>query len=188
MTVPSLHVTSDSPLSLDVDVLVIGVQKTESGPRLLSDDGAVLRLQDSLAAIGITGAQDEVRRLPAVDGAPKSLALVGVGTTLGTNELRYASGSAARQLRGVASIALALPTATPQDALAVLEGAAIGAYSYVAYRSGTPDATKLPASSVTRHRDSRRRATDSGRIRRHHRRRTRLRSPAPPRQGHLLPR
>jgi leucyl aminopeptidase len=149
MTVPSLHITSDSPLSLDVDVLVIGVRKTDSGPQLLTEEPGILALQDSLTWIGVTGGQDEVRRLPAVEGLPKSLALVGIGTTLGTNELRYASGSAARQLRGVESVAIALPTATAEDALAVLEGAAIGAYAYNVYRSGTPDVTKLPPSSVT---------------------------------------
>jgi leucyl aminopeptidase len=149
MTVPSLHVTSDSPLSLDVDVVVIGVRKTDAGPVLLTDDPTLLELQDSLALIGITGGQDELRRLPAVAGTPRSLALVGLGMTIAPNELRYAAGSAARQLRGVASIALALPTTNADEALAVLEGAAIGAYSYTEHRSGKPDASKLAATSVT---------------------------------------
>jgi leucyl aminopeptidase len=151
MTVPALHITSDSPLTLDVDVLVIGVRKTDSGPKLLTEDATLLALQDSLAAIGVTGAQDEVRRLPAVEGSPKSLAFVGVGSgsTLGANELRYASGSAARQLRGVGSIALALPTTSADELLAVLEGAALGAYAYTEYRVATLEATKLPATSVT---------------------------------------
>jgi leucyl aminopeptidase len=149
MTVPSLHVTSDSPLSLDVDVVVIGVRKTDAGPILLTEDATLLELQDSLALIGITGGQDELRRLPAVTGTPRSLALVGVGTTIAPNELRYAAGSAARQLRGVASIALALPATNAEEALAILEGAAIGAYSYTEHRSGKPDASKLAVTSVT---------------------------------------
>jgi leucyl aminopeptidase len=148
MTVPSLRISSAAATEIDADVLVIGVLKSDAGPRLLTDDEAVLRLQDSLAAIGVTGAQDEVRRLPGVAGAAKSLALVGIGSIVGPNELRYASGSVARQLRGVGSLALALPTETADDLLAVLEGAAIGAYGYDDYRSSSRDAATLPARSI----------------------------------------
>ncbi len=108
MTVPALSVSSQSPADLDVDVLVMGVQKTESGPKLLSDDPHFEELAGSLVSIGITGGQDEVRRLPASSGvAARSIALVGVGATLGTNELRYAAGSATRQIRGTVSLGLA---------------------------------------------------------------------------------
>jgi leucyl aminopeptidase len=148
MTVSSLRVTSDSALHLDVDALVIGVLKTPDGPRLLTELPELLVLQESLASIGITGAQDEVRRLPAVGCSARSIALVGVGSRLGANELRYASGAAARLLRGAASLAFVLPTETRDDLLAVLEGAAIGAYAYNEYRSGPPDATKLPATEI----------------------------------------
>jgi leucyl aminopeptidase len=148
MTVPSLRVTSDSPLTLDVDVLVIGVRKTDDGPRLLTDSAEVLALEGSLAAIGVTGGQDEVRRIPAIDGAPRSIALVGVGSVIGANELRYASGSAARQLRGAESIGFALPAESAAELLAILEGAAIGAYAYNEHRSETPDAAKLPAAEL----------------------------------------
>ena len=149
MSVADLQVTSEAVASLDAEILVLGVQKTDAGPRLLTDDADFAQLADSLAAIGITGGVDEVRRLPAVSIAAKSLALVGVGSTLGTNELRYAAGSAARQLRGATSIAFALPTATRDDLLAVLEGAAIGAYSYTEFRSKPDEPAKLPATSIT---------------------------------------
>lgn len=149
MTVPSLRVTSEPALTLDVDALVIGVQKTPDGPRLLTDLPELAHLQQTLAGIGITGAQDEVRRLPTVAGAAKSLALVGVGARLGSNELRYAAGAAARLLKGVTSLAFALPTETRDDVLAILEGAAIGAYAFNEFRSVAPDAAKLPATDIT---------------------------------------
>jgi leucyl aminopeptidase len=148
MTVPSLRVTSDSAVLLDVDALVIGVLKTPDGPRLLTEIPELLVLQDSLTSIGVTGAQDEVRRLPAVEGSPRSIALVGLGARLGTNELRYASGAAARLVRGVTSLAFALPAESADDLLAILEGAAIGAYAYNEYRSGLPETTKLPATEI----------------------------------------
>lgn len=145
MSVAELQVTSEPVGELAVDILVLGVQKTEAGPRLLSDDPAFADLAAALGAIGISGGVDEVRRLPAAGIAAGSLALVGVGATLGTNELRYAAGSAARQLRGATSIALALPSETRDDLLGILEGAAIGAYSYQEFRSKTGEPAKLPA-------------------------------------------
>ncbi|MDQ1552805.1 MAG: leucyl aminopeptidase [Actinomycetota bacterium] len=149
MTVPALSVSSRSPADLDVDVLVIGVRKTDSGPLLLSDDERFAALADSLVSIGIGGGQDEVRRLPAMPGiAARSLALVGVGATLGANELRYAAGSAARQVRGATSLGLALPAETPDDLLAILEGAAIGAYSYLVFRSPGAEPAKTPATKI----------------------------------------
>jgi leucyl aminopeptidase len=148
MTVPSLRISRESLHDIATDILVFGVLKTEDGPRLLGDEGMLAQLHDSLAAIGVTGAQDEVVRLPATEGHAKSIALIGLGTGTSPNELRYASGSAARQLRGIESIALALPIESADDLLAVLEGAAIGAYAYNTYRSGVRDAARLPASVI----------------------------------------
>jgi leucyl aminopeptidase len=149
MTVPSLSVSSQSATDLDVDVLVLGVQKTDGGPKLLSDVAAFWPLIESLASIGITGAADELRRLPAVGGvAARSIALVGIGSSIGTNDLRYAAGSAARQIRGVTSLGFALPTETRDDLLAILEGAAIGAYSYLVYRTPGKEPPKTPATEI----------------------------------------
>ena len=149
MTVPELRVSSESPTETKADVLVLGVQKTENGPALLSDDPAFHGLAESLASIGFSGGTDEVRRLPLTGIASGSVALIGIGSTVGINELRYAAGSVARQLRGVSSLALALPASTPDELEAVLEGAAIGAYAYTEFRSPTPEPPKLPATTVT---------------------------------------
>ena len=149
MTVPALLVSAHSPDSLDTDVLVLGVQKTESGPRLLSDDPALAALGSSLAEIGISGATDELRRLPSVGGSARSIALIGLGNTTTADDLRYAAGSAARQLTGVESIVFALPAESSDALLAVLEGAAIGAYNYTEYRVSSLASTKAPATSIT---------------------------------------
>ncbi len=149
MTVPSLLLSTESPLTIEADVLVLGVGKTEEGPRLLSDDPAFTELALVLDAIGVTGAQDELRRVPSPAGATESIALVGVGSGEVTlNDLRYAAGSAARQLRGVNSIVLALPATSEAESLAILEGAALGAYAYTEYRSASLEQTKLPANSI----------------------------------------
>ena len=130
-------------------MLVLGVQKTDAGPKLLTDDPSFAELGSQLASIGFAGSADELRRLPAVGAASGSVALIGIGSTVGVNELRYAAGSATRQLRGAATIALALPAGTDDELGAVLEGGAIGAYAYNEFRTPNPETAKLPASSVT---------------------------------------
>jgi leucyl aminopeptidase len=148
MTVPALTVSARPVSEIDADVLVIGVSKTDDGPRVLLDDPAVAGLQEQLELIGVTGAVDELRRLPAGSGVARSIALVGLGTTTTPDDLRYAAGSATRQLRGIESVVLALPTATAEELLAVLEGAALGAYGYTAHRVSSLKGTKAPAGSV----------------------------------------
>ncbi len=149
MAVPALHVVSTVPSEVEADVLVLGVRKTDSGPVLLADHPAFASLRDSLDAIGISGAADEVRWLPDAGLRSRSVALVGIGSSVGVNELRYAAGSASRQLQGVGSVCLALPIGTPDELLAVLEGAAIGAYSFTEFRSTEPDPSKSPAHDIT---------------------------------------
>jgi len=128
---------------------VLGVRSTDEGPELLSDDPAFAELQLALSAVGVTGGQDEVRRLPGNYGATESIALVGLGSgEVTAGDLRYAAGSAARQLRGVDTVVFALPASSDAEVFAVLEGAALGAYAYNAYRSSTLEGTKLPASTV----------------------------------------
>ncbi len=150
MTVAALHLSSDSALTVSTDVLVIGVSGSDSGPTLHTDDAAFEDIRATLSALGVTGAEDEVRRLAAPTGAAKSIALVGLGTADVTpNVLRRAAGSATRQLTGVESLAFALPTTSTEDVLGVLEGAAIGSYSFTRYRSQPRDAAKLPATDIT---------------------------------------
>ena len=150
MTVPSLSISPHSARSIDTDVLVLGVRSTDDGPLLLSDDDGFSDLASSLAAIGVTGGRDQVVRLPAASGAARSIALVGLGSSAPTvDSLRYAAGTASRRVTGVASLVIALPTNSGDELFAVLEGAAIGAYSYTAYRSASLDATKLPATEIT---------------------------------------
>jgi leucyl aminopeptidase len=149
MTVPALSTSTLPLLEIEGDVLVLGVRKTDEGPRIAVDGDAFTELQLSLEAIGVTGSQDEVRRLPGAGGATESIALVGLGAgDVTADDLRYAAGSAARQLRGVGSLVLGLPTSSDEDVLAVLEGAALGAYAYTAYRTSSLEATKLPATII----------------------------------------
>jgi len=151
MAVPALAITRSAPSAVSAEVLVLGVYKTEDGPRLATDDPEFSTLQQALEQIGMLGAVDEVRRLPAVgDGVP--IALVGLGGAApDADALRYAAGSAARQLTGIQRLAIALPVATATDAAAILEGAGIGAYAYTGYRVGSIGTTKTPADDIVIH-------------------------------------
>ena len=138
------------------DALVIGVGQGTDGPVLLSNPltaKAAEALAESLSVLGITGAADQAHRLPGLSEAgTKVLVLAGVGKVsaaqpITEEALRRAAGSAVRQLAGLSTVALALPTASLGDVAAVAEGAAMGAYSFSEYRSARED-LKDPVKSV----------------------------------------
>ncbi|MHA7263841.1 leucyl aminopeptidase [Arthrobacter sp. TMN-37] len=142
---PTLAAVAKDLKKLPSDALVIGVGKGPDGPALLDSPlpaKAARALGDSLQVLGVTGAADEVRRLAALpDTGSESLVLVGVGahtpgTALPAETLRRAAGAALRQLKGLDTVVLALPVPDVADAVAVAEGAALGAYAYDGYRSG----------------------------------------------------
>ena len=151
MAAPTLSLTRSAPATAAADVLLLGVYKTDDGPRLASDDAAFAGIASALVQIGMSGSADEVRRLPAPgDGAP--IALVGLGSAApDADALRYAAGSGARQLTGIEKLAIALPAGSAADAAAILEGAGIGAYAYTGYRVDSLGTTKTPADDITVH-------------------------------------
>jgi leucyl aminopeptidase len=152
MAVPVLSLSSSDPLGTSAEVLVLGVRKTPDGPELAVDGDAFASVRSALRGIAATGSPDELRRLPALDGSTASLVLIGLGSgDLTPDSLRYAAGSAARQLTGIEKLALALPVSDAVGALAVLEGAAIGAYAYTGYRVSTIGTTKTPADDIVVH-------------------------------------
>ncbi|WBU38487.1 leucyl aminopeptidase [Homoserinibacter sp. YIM 151385] len=150
MTVPVLRLSADSPTTTDAEVLVLGVRAGADGPELLSDDPLLAELGAGLGRLGVRGGQDELLRV-LVPGVRAAVALIGVGAAVTADSLRDAAGSAARQLTGAASLAIALPAESAEHTAAVLEGAAVGAYAFTAYRSATLERTKLPAGEITVH-------------------------------------
>jgi len=154
MAVPVLTLSSADPFTTTAEVLVLGVRKTPDGPRLeaAGDDARFAAIGATLTGIAATGSMDELRRLPAPDGVTASIALIGLGSgPITPDSLRYSAGSAARQLTGIETLALALPAESADEVLAVLEGAAIGAYAYTGYRVTTLGTTKTPADEITVH-------------------------------------
>ncbi|MFC5931034.1 leucyl aminopeptidase [Cryobacterium melibiosiphilum] len=151
MTIPTLSLSSQPAIDADVDVVVVAALQTDAGPALHAD-ASFAGLADQLAALGVTGARDEVVRLaPSASLAARAVAVVGLGREATVHSLRHAAGSAVRQLTGVTSLAIAIPVSTTDEAEAVLEGAALGGYSFTSYRNSSLAETKLPASQISVH-------------------------------------
>ncbi|MCB7135491.1 leucyl aminopeptidase [Cellulosimicrobium marinum] len=152
-----LTVSSKNPAGAKVDALVVGTHTTSDGVAIVGGDlprAVVAGLEDLAPSLGISGAADEVRKLPAgPDVAAGVLVLVGLGArrgdgTFSAEALRRAAGAAVRALAGTSSVAVALPVADDAEVGAVAEGALLGAYAFVRYRSGdaaTSRAAQPPA-------------------------------------------
>ncbi|MCC6376034.1 MAG: leucyl aminopeptidase [Microbacteriaceae bacterium] len=149
MSFPDVSISNEPITTIDCDVLVLGIQQTDQGPLLLADDPAFSPLAKSLTAIGVTGAEEEVSRVPGI-GAARSIALIGLGKgEIDDRLLRRVAGAAVRHLTGAEHVVIYLPFGSTSDIRGTLEGAAIAAYSFNKFRSSSQDASKLPASKIT---------------------------------------
>jgi leucyl aminopeptidase len=145
MTVPSLTLTDASTPATSADVLVVAARVARDAVTVLSGDHRE-ELERQLREVGFAGGKDELVRLPG-RGAGASLAVIGLPED-GTDALRYAAGSAVRQLAGTTAVALDLPAQGEAEVGAVLEGAALGAYAFTAYREKSRAAAKDPVAAV----------------------------------------
>ncbi|MDI3387213.1 leucyl aminopeptidase [Streptomyces sp. B-S-A8] len=128
------------------DVIVVGVAKGAKGP-VLAPGAAVVdeafggKLAAVLETLGASGGEGETTKLPAPDGlkAPVVLA-VGLGglpekdAAFDEDALRRAAGAAARALAGTKKAVFALPAESAEAVAALAEGAALGGYSFDAYK------------------------------------------------------
>ncbi|WP_173923971.1 leucyl aminopeptidase [Agromyces sp. Marseille-P2726] len=146
MTVPDLATSPSPATESDADVVLLAARSGSEGPALLAADGYEW-VAPLLATLGAKGAADELTRLPSLHGGPALVAVIGVGERADAASLRLAAGSATRQLAGAESLAIAVPADDGESAEALLEGAALGAYSFADYRSDA----KSPVTSITMH-------------------------------------
>ncbi|WP_066520067.1 leucyl aminopeptidase [Curtobacterium ammoniigenes] len=132
MAHPTLSISSERPESVDADVIVFGVLPADhgDGPSIAPSAIGPVELGFDLVALGVTGAKDQLVRLPATGLAARSIALIGLGSPVSADSIRYAAGSAVRQLPTVGSIAIGLPSSDAELTAAALEGAALGAYVF----------------------------------------------------------
>ncbi|MGO1317853.1 MAG: leucyl aminopeptidase family protein, partial [Cellulomonadaceae bacterium] len=140
-----LTLTNADLSTLDVDALVVGAVRTADTVTLVGADtlpeDVRTRLVTAAKTLALSGAADEVRRLPA-DPRLKApvLVITGLGDAAGAGDpevLRRAAGAATRELVRVPRVAVSLPAADDASLAAVAEGALIGSYAFDTYR--TPD-------------------------------------------------
>ncbi|MGO4534152.1 leucyl aminopeptidase [Leifsonia sp. 2MCAF36] len=145
MTVPTLTVTDSPTPTTSADVVVVAARVARDGVTVLSGDRRD-ELAQQLREVGFSSGKDELVRLPGHGDGP-SLAVIGLPEG-GEDALRYAAGSAVRQLAGTAAVALDLPAGSGSELAAVLEGAALGAYAFTEYREKSRAAAKDPVGSI----------------------------------------
>lgn len=150
---PTITITDTSLRDVTADVLVL--------PLLTGADGTPAtvpgapEISEAIAGLDASAARGDLHRIPSYGLASAgSLLLVGVGdedlAAVEDEDLRLAFGAATRSLAGVEHAAIAVPTATAEQRAAALEGAALGAYSFVTYKTGTgAGAPKAALASLT---------------------------------------
>ncbi|MEV7830902.1 leucyl aminopeptidase [Streptomyces subrutilus] len=160
----ALTLSTAGAATLRADALVVGVAKGPKGPVAAAGAEAVDtayagKLASVLEALGASGSEGEITKLPAPDGFKVPVVLaVGLGSLPETDEsydeevLRRAAGAAARALHGAKKAAFSLPLDDASAVTAVAEGALLGAYAFTAYQGGEKKAgnngPKLPLAEV----------------------------------------
>ncbi|MFD6974610.1 leucyl aminopeptidase, partial [Streptomyces sp. NPDC059949] len=164
----ALTLSTAGAATLRADALVVGVAKGPKGLVVAAGAEAVDKAYDGklagvLDALGASGAEGEITKLPAPAGLKVPVVLaVGLGSVPEKDEsfdeevLRRAAGAAARALHGTKKAAFALPLDDASAVTAVAEGALLGAYAFTAYQGGErkpgngskPAGPKLPLAEV----------------------------------------
>ncbi|WP_448004555.1 leucyl aminopeptidase [Agromyces bauzanensis] len=148
MNVPVLACSAGPVTESDADVVLLAARPDDSGIALVAPDEYAW-VAPLLTTLGATGAADELTRIPAQGDGPAVVAVAGLGDRTDAAGLRVAAGSAVRQLAGRGSVAIAIPVGDADEAEAVLEGAALGAYAFTEYRAEA----KSPVPAITLHTD-----------------------------------
>ncbi|MBU4336373.1 MAG: leucyl aminopeptidase, partial [Actinobacteria bacterium] len=145
-----ISLTSSDPSVLSVDALVVIVAQRDGAPVAVGDrvPSFVAEVLADASALGVTGALDEVRKVPATAAGARVLVLAGAGPEqqMDGESLRRATGAATRELGGLASAAVVLPADDLPTLRAVAEGALLGAYDFDRYRS--VDSSRAPLGAV----------------------------------------
>lgn len=153
--IATLALKSGNPLTTAADALVIGSSPDDKFT-VIADfltPAAVKKISAALLAVGATGAKEEIIRIPGagISSAPVIIA-VGLGSLKDSHPdelLRKAAGAVTRALAGTKRVIFALPTHHASAAGAVLEGAALGAYSFTAHKSATLSKAKAPVKTIS---------------------------------------
>lgn len=129
MPIPVLSVAAENTSEHNAEVELLVLPPLDNAPDLTAWPG----LAEGLRSVDFSGSAGSVVRIPRADGA-KAWAVVGLGSSADAAAYRFAVGAALRTLTGVDSVAVTAPGAPADAARAILEGAALGGYSFDSYK------------------------------------------------------
>ncbi|MDX6243414.1 MAG: leucyl aminopeptidase [Frankiales bacterium] len=148
---------------IKADAVVIAVAKGADGQLLLAPGAEAVdralgrRLLATLTGLGATGAAGECHLIPSLGATTAPIvAVAGLGNAPSRRQpypaeaIRRAAGTAIRSLAGTRRVAVSLPLqGDPDEALrSIAEGALLGAYAYLRYRTTSRVSHKPPVESV----------------------------------------
>ena len=155
MPLPNVRVVASGPdavTSVECDLLAVPVYEgLEWGPGTDSVDSALEGgLRRFLEGSGVSGKRGEVSVVPVRGRSFGAALVVGLGKSeaMTLHTLRQAAAVSARRAKKVATLATTLPLAAPDGAgdsavRAVAEGALLGAYEFLAFKSApTPSSLR----------------------------------------------
>src|SRR5690625_1953131 len=135
---PLITVTDAPVRDAAADVLILPlVPGADEAPATVPGSPEI---SQAIAGLDASASRGDIHRIPSNGlAAATSLLLVGIGeedlTAAEEEELRLAFGAATRSLSGVDTAAMALPGGSEQQLAAAVEGAALGAYAFIAHKS-----------------------------------------------------
>lgn len=132
----SLSTTQESVASLEADALIVGwtADDAVAAHPLLSDE-ARQAIAAGASALDASSKAGKVTVLPGTGVAARRVVVVGIGSG-STDDLRSAAGEASRAVgTKPAAVVVALPVETDDAAIAVAQGALLGAYTFTDYKS-----------------------------------------------------
>jgi leucyl aminopeptidase len=147
VTAPKLALSDTAVTETTADVVVVGTVQQGEGFTLTQGSEALDAafdgtLVDVLVSLGASGKADEVVKVPTLGKLPAGVVLaVGLGKagddgSVTAEQVRRASGSAARALSGVKRAQSLLSIV---DLHAAVEGTVLGAYTFTQYKSDAGD-------------------------------------------------
>lgn len=134
MSVADLVASSESPLSSDVDLLVVVVGTFPEAEALSAWPG----LEASLVATGFKGKAGTTMRVSLPEVTDKPILVAAAGKDVDADAVRTIVGQVVRTTTGFNTIGLVLTGETANYPEEAAEGAALGSYAFNSYKTGSP--------------------------------------------------
>lgn len=135
---PTISISTASVRDVEADVLILPLLAgQDDSPATVPGSSEI---SEAIASLEPSSTRGDVHRIPSFSlAAAGSLLLVGVGASsldeVEAEDLRLAYGAATRALTGMSTAAVALPGGNAEQLAAAVEGAALGAYAFIAHKS-----------------------------------------------------